>query len=676
MMGHSRGGDAVSSFIDYNRTRPAPGRRYNLRAVISLAPTDYERRAPYGVAYATAFGACDGDVSDVMGARLFERSLYIQPDDPFPRIQMVLHGANHDAFNTEWDADQDDATTADAACGPNTATNPDSIRLGRGGNLMTAAGVLSADYTRTNFFSDDASLMGDQARAGLAMMSEFFRRYVGGETPFDDYMTGAVSQDGVTPQLPASACPTSPTGTHMACGQRLLTTYFAPPQERLNVIRPNPDQPLTVSELGTALTGGGFAAPYASSAGTVTPPATAGGYDWCNPEPNQFTPSQLGITPTLPTAVKPCPLPGANALGGQSNGARENAPVTRSYGLQLTLAWDHPAHLETRIPAASGDVTKYKALALDAAVNYFDPRNPARTGAALFNPAATTQDFTVTVTDASGKQATVQAADPRYGNALHPTIGSTTTRVHIILNQIRIPLGDLAAQGVDLHNLRSLQLGFGDTSIAGMTASGSIELADVRFQEAVSGPTVYADSATASGAPAPPATVAAASPLDPATLKDPSGPDGAALIDATPRAASGPALPDVVWQDGGASAGGACRDTVAPTASIASRKVVKGRLTLAGSAADAGCGALRAVDVVLSTRAGRQCRLVRANGRLSKPLSCAATPPASLVAHGTTRWSLRLTGKLAAGTYTAYVRAVDKAGNTQAGAKRLTLKVR
>ncbi len=466
LMGHSRGGDAVSSFLDYNRTRPAPGRRYNIRAVIALAPTDYERRAPYGVVYSTMFGACDGDVSDVMGARMFERSLYISPTDPFPRIQMVLHGANHDAFNTEWDLDGDDASTADSACGPNTVTNPDSTRLGRGGNVVTAAGVLGTDYTRTNFFSDDPALMGDQARAGLAMMSEFFRRYVGGETPFDDYMTGVVSSDGTTPALPASACPTSSTGTHMACNQRVLTTYFAAPQERLNVIRPNPDQPLTVSELGTSLTGGGFADPYANSAGTAAQPATANGYDWCNPEPNQFTPSQLGITPTLPTAVKPCPLPGATALGGQSNGARENAPVTRSYGPQLTLAWTAPAHLETRIPALNGDVSKYKALALDAAVNYFDPRNGTRTGSALFDPAATTQNFTVSVSDAAGHTATVQAANPRYGLALHPTIGSTTTRVHIILNQLRIPLSDFVAQGVDLKTLRQVQFRFGDRGAA------------------------------------------------------------------------------------------------------------------------------------------------------------------------------------------------------------------
>ena len=188
LMGHSRGGDAVASFLDYNRTRPAPGRRYAIRAVISLSPVDYERRAPYGVVYAAAEGACDGDVSNLQGSRLFERSLYIQPDDPFPRIQMVLHGANHDAFNTEWDADGDDSTSADPACGVNTATNPDSIRLGRGGNVMNGTAMGTA-YNRTNFFSDDPALMGDQARAGLAMMSEFFRRYVGGETPFDDYMT-------------------------------------------------------------------------------------------------------------------------------------------------------------------------------------------------------------------------------------------------------------------------------------------------------------------------------------------------------------------------------------------------------------------------------------------------------------------------------------------------------
>ena len=42
------------------------------------------------------------------------------------------------------------------------------------------------------------------------------------------------------------------------------------------------------------------------------------------------------------------------------------------------------------------------------------------------------------------------AASPRYGNALHQTTGSTTARTHIVLNAIRVPLGDFKAQGVDL----------------------------------------------------------------------------------------------------------------------------------------------------------------------------------------------------------------------------------
>ena len=53
LMGHSRGGDAITSFLDYNRMRPEPGRRYPIRGAISLAPVDYERRAPYGSPYMT-----------------------------------------------------------------------------------------------------------------------------------------------------------------------------------------------------------------------------------------------------------------------------------------------------------------------------------------------------------------------------------------------------------------------------------------------------------------------------------------------------------------------------------------------------------------------------------------------------------------------------------------------
>jgi dienelactone hydrolase len=751
LMGHSRGGDAVASFLAYNRARPLPGRRYAIRAVLSLAPVDYERTAPYGVVYGTAIGACDGDVTNMAGTRMFARSLRILPTDPFPRIQMILQGANHDAFNTEWDSDGDDAATpADQACGPyttsavgSTAANPTSIRLEPVGTA-TAGGALAGNYThgktaaapQSTFWQDNPALMGDQQKAGLAMMAEFFRRYVGGETPFDPYMTGEVSGDGITPQLPASACPTSAPGAAIPCFDRLQTTYFAAPQEREDVIRPEPDTPTTVSAFGTAINSGGFDYAYTNSPGVYPPPAaTPTGLDWCNPEPLQFTPSQLGIgtstsppagepvgsPPTnAPTAAKSCPLPGYTSLGGQS-ATRENAPANHSYQLQLTAAWNNPvahfgapAYISTQVPALDGDVSRFKALALDAAVNFFDPRNPARTAMSptnpaltgLEDPAATTQNFTISLTDAAGHTVTVQADNPRYGLALHQTVGTSTVHVHVILEQIRVPLTDFSSAGVDLHNIRNFELTFGDTSIPGMPASGSIELANVRFQEAVTGPTVFADSPNANGPAATPALRAsdAADPevalgLDPAPAADPNGPDAAQVIDDTPRDGASPDLPDVVWLDGGGSASQAAASAAlgitsrslsdplgglsgpgctsrALSTKLAEELVVHQRVNLSGTAHETACrgAGIRMVEVMLYKHVGHaECRELTGSGLLTKPLAC--SDAFSLIAKGTTKWSLSFPRKLPKGSYEVVARAVDASGHEGAVGKPMSLRI-
>ncbi len=166
-------------------------------------------------------------------------------------------------------------------------------------------------------------------------------------------------------------------------------------------------------------------------------------------------------------------------------------------------------------------MTAYKSLALGAAVNFFDPRNPSRGTDAIWNPGLTTQNFTIELTDKNGKVGSVAAASPRYGTALHQTTGSTTTRVHEVLNEVRVPLSDFAAQGVDLANVRKFELKFGGT---GMPATGSIQLSDVRFQEAASGPTVYTDKL----ADVPPTVPPAATPAPEAADRAPR-----------PRSASG-----------------------------------------------------------------------------------------------------------------------------------------
>jgi len=517
LMGHSRGGDAVSSFVEYDHTRPV-GERYPLRAVISLAPVDYERHVPYGVPFMTVFGSCDGDVSNLQGARLYERSQYV--GDAYPTYQVEQIGGNHDSYNTVWQADGDDASGVDAACGPDVtggngykgghleAANPHSIRLsGEAGPHFEVLEGETKPYRINNSeklnplantrISGDPALMGDQEKLGLATMSAFFRRYVGGEGAMEPYLTGELAAEG-KPSVPESACPTSIAGERIPCIDRVADSYTAPPDERMDVLRPDTEYPTTVDALGTRIEASGFANPYPKGGGVSPRPATtASGINWCNPDPKQQEPGQLKEGEN-PTSAKPCPAPGLTALGGQAAGTRERAPVNGSYGRQLSLAWEGPAALSTPIPAADGDVSGYKALYLAASVNFFDPRNPARGEEGLWNPETARQDFTIAVTDAEGNEATVEAGDPRYGTALQQTLGSTSARVHVILHDIRVPLADLAEQGVDLSEVRSLQLRFGG---AGMPQSGSIQLADVRFQQPVGGSEVLLDSTAPNAGP-------------------------------------------------------------------------------------------------------------------------------------------------------------------------------
>ncbi|WP_229070045.1 Ig-like domain-containing protein [Actinoplanes sp. DH11] len=534
LMGHSRGGDAVTNFIDYNRIR-TDGPSYPIKGVISLAATDYERKAPYGMPFMSILPMCDGDVSNLMGARQFERGQTINSTNPYPMIQVEHLGAIHNWYNTVWYADggADGQSNNDAACGNSApfATNnihPNNLRLSGAASSTVDALNYKIDNSDplnpevNTKISGDPERMGDQEKLGLATMAAFFRRYIGGEGAFDPYMTGELANTATGLQVPASACPTSESGTRIPCNERVNTSYFAGDDVRMDVIRPEVENPLTLNALGGALSGSGFANPYAQAAGVpAKPAATPGGYDWCNPEPDHFAPAQLGKT-GLPTAVKQCPLPAATALGGQ-NGIRENAPVNHSYGRQLTLAWesDATAKLTAQIPADTRNMSDLESLALSAAVNFFDTRNPGADNRGdntrdttvngtpaspawpnekptSYDPASTTQNFVIALRDTNNREGVVEAGDPRWGNALHMSTGTNTPNTHIVLDQIRVPLNEFAAQGVNISSLASVEFRFGE---GGLPKSGSIQMADVRFQESAYGAQVQSDGvAKADGA--------------------------------------------------------------------------------------------------------------------------------------------------------------------------------
>ena len=205
LMGHSRGGEGVDRFVEYNRTRTDGPRYTGLKAVFALAPTDFGAEAPTGVHWATLLPLCDGDVYDLQGAQAYDRGRYTDPATAFTRAQYTVTGTNHNWFNTVWTGD--DYAGSDAACNK---SNPSSVRL------------------------TDA----EQRDVGLAIMASFFRRWVGGETAFDALVKGAEA-------LPASACP----GAATTCPTLVRTSYLAPAADRVLLAQPGV---ATVSATGFA----------------------------------------------------------------------------------------------------------------------------------------------------------------------------------------------------------------------------------------------------------------------------------------------------------------------------------------------------------------------------------------------------------------------------------------
>ncbi|GAB4211449.1 MAG: hypothetical protein OHK0013_33200 [Sandaracinaceae bacterium] len=101
LVGHSRGGEAVSQAPQALAASPIAG--VTLSSVLAIGPTDYHENTPRGVPYLVLLPACDADVNDLQGLRMYDRGL--SGSDPFTRAQLLFVGTNHNFFNTEWRVD-------------------------------------------------------------------------------------------------------------------------------------------------------------------------------------------------------------------------------------------------------------------------------------------------------------------------------------------------------------------------------------------------------------------------------------------------------------------------------------------------------------------------------------------------------------------------------------------
>ncbi len=154
LMGHSRGGEGVVEAALLNSETKHP---YGIRAVLPLAPVDFGRPTLPEVPMTVLLPYCDGDVSNQQGQHFYDDTRYSVPDNVL-RTSLMIMGANHNFFNTEWTpgvsiapSNDDWSPATDEVCG---SASP---------SRLTAA---------------------EQRAVGTAYLAGFFRLAQGGETAF------------------------------------------------------------------------------------------------------------------------------------------------------------------------------------------------------------------------------------------------------------------------------------------------------------------------------------------------------------------------------------------------------------------------------------------------------------------------------------------------------------
>ncbi|WP_207005373.1 hypothetical protein, partial [Trinickia mobilis] len=191
---------------------------YTFRAAFMLAPTDFNGNLGLiSVPLAVLLPSCDGDMSNLEGARTFDHNRFSFDTDTASRYQVFVKGANHNFYNTVWSKNGDDNLDfdEDIYC----AHRPNGIRL----NSQ------------------------DQQRGGLFLINSFMRFHVGGERQFAAYWNGHA-------QLPDAACPAG----KGPCDARVVTTTQRDATHRMLIQRFEPDNSLARNVLGGALAFSGF----------------------------------------------------------------------------------------------------------------------------------------------------------------------------------------------------------------------------------------------------------------------------------------------------------------------------------------------------------------------------------------------------------------------------------
>ena len=98
LVGHSRGGEGANQAV----VDSGPAAPYSIDGQLLLAPTDFSQHTAGYAPTVVALPYCDGDVSDLQGQKFVDASVGLAKGDNSLRSSVLVRGANHNFFNTEW----------------------------------------------------------------------------------------------------------------------------------------------------------------------------------------------------------------------------------------------------------------------------------------------------------------------------------------------------------------------------------------------------------------------------------------------------------------------------------------------------------------------------------------------------------------------------------------------
>ncbi|WKN43493.1 hypothetical protein [Tunicatimonas pelagia] len=111
LMGHSRGGEAVSIAAAFNQLPRFPDDaqevfdfNFGIKGIVTLAPTDYRYNRQItlkDISYLSLQGSYDSDEVSFWGMRPYRRLIFSLDSKAF-KAGVYLHRANHGQFNTTW----------------------------------------------------------------------------------------------------------------------------------------------------------------------------------------------------------------------------------------------------------------------------------------------------------------------------------------------------------------------------------------------------------------------------------------------------------------------------------------------------------------------------------------------------------------------------------------------